>query len=73
MRLEFTDEEQAFREEVRSFLREKLDPAISEKVLNGYELGREEHLQWQRRLHERGWGGSSTSSRKSLHSRAVRA
>jgi alkylation response protein AidB-like acyl-CoA dehydrogenase len=59
MRLEFTDEEQAFREEVRSFLREKLDPAISEKVLNGYELGREEHLQWQRRLHERGWGGMS--------------
>jgi len=39
MRLEFTDEEQAFREEVRSFLRQKLSPAISEKVLNGYELG----------------------------------
>ena len=59
MRLEFTDEEQAFREEVRSFLRQKLSPAISEKVLNGYELGREDILDWQRRLHERGWGGMS--------------
>jgi alkylation response protein AidB-like acyl-CoA dehydrogenase len=57
MRLEFTEEEQAFRAEVRSFLREKLAPGIREKVLNGYELGREDHLQWQRRLHERGWGG----------------
>ena len=59
MRLEFTDEEQSFREEVRSFLRDKLSPDISGKVLAGYELGREEHLRWQRRLHERGWGGMS--------------
>jgi alkylation response protein AidB-like acyl-CoA dehydrogenase len=59
MRLEFTDEEQSFREEVRSFLRDKLSPDISGKVLEGYELGREEHLVWQRRLHERGWGGMS--------------
>ncbi len=57
MRLEFTDEEQSFREEVRGFLRENLSPAISEKVLNGYELGREDILEWQRRLHRRGWGG----------------
>ncbi|HXI77450.1 MAG TPA: acyl-CoA dehydrogenase family protein, partial [Steroidobacteraceae bacterium] len=59
MRLEFSDEELAFREEVRSFLRQQLSPSISEKVLNGYELGREDHLQWQRRLHDRGWGGMS--------------
>jgi alkylation response protein AidB-like acyl-CoA dehydrogenase len=57
MRLEFTDEEQAFREEVRGFLREQLAPAISDKVLNGFELGRGDHVMWQRRLHERGWGG----------------
>ena len=59
MRLEFTDEEQAFREEVRSFLREQLSPEVSQKVLNGYELGREEIVDWQRRLHERGWGAMS--------------
>src|SRR5580658_195614 len=57
MRLEFTDEEQSFREEVRTFLREQLAPDISGKVLKGYELGREDHVLWQRRLHERGWGG----------------
>jgi alkylation response protein AidB-like acyl-CoA dehydrogenase len=59
MRLEFTDEEQSFRDEVRSFLSEQLTSDITDKVLNGYELGREEHLLWQRRLHERGWGGMS--------------
>jgi alkylation response protein AidB-like acyl-CoA dehydrogenase len=57
MRLEFSDEELSFREEVRSFLRQQLPPNIREKVLNGHELGREDHLQWQRRLHQRGWGG----------------
>ena len=59
MQLEFTAEEQAFRDEVRVFLKEQLSPAVSEKVLNGYELGREELLEWQRRLHHRGWGGMS--------------
>jgi alkylation response protein AidB-like acyl-CoA dehydrogenase len=59
MRLEFSDEELSFREEVRAFLRRQLSPSISQKVLNGYELGREDHVQWQRRLHERGWGGMS--------------
>ncbi len=57
MRLEFTEEEQAFREEVRAFLREKLPAQIRDKVLNGYELSREDHVLWQRTLHERGWGG----------------
>src|SRR3974377_1708577 len=57
MRLEFTDEEQSFREEVRGFLRARLSTEIRAKVLNGYELGREDHVRWQRALHERGWGG----------------
>jgi alkylation response protein AidB-like acyl-CoA dehydrogenase len=57
MRLEFTEEEQAFREEVRAFLRDQLPPAISQKVLNGYELSREDHVLWQKLLHTRGWGG----------------
>jgi alkylation response protein AidB-like acyl-CoA dehydrogenase len=57
MRLEFTEEEQAFREEVRAFLREKLPESIRDKVFNGFELTRDDHVLWQRRLHERGWGG----------------
>ncbi len=59
MQLEFTDQEQSFREEVRAFLREQLSPDLSGKVLEGYELGREDLVLWQRRLHERGWGGMS--------------
>ncbi|HWG70054.1 MAG TPA: acyl-CoA dehydrogenase family protein [Steroidobacteraceae bacterium] len=57
MRLEFTDEEQAFRTEVRAFLQEHLSADISDKVLRGYELGRDDIVAWQRKLHERGWGG----------------
>src|ERR1700721_3538912 len=59
MRLEFTEEEQAFREEVQAFLKEKLPAQIRDKVLNGYELSREDHVLWQLTLHERGWGGVS--------------
>ena len=50
MRLEFTEAEQAFREQVRAFLREKLPAHIREKVLGGFELNREDHVLWQRTL-----------------------
>lgn len=56
MDLEFTEEEQAFRKEVRAFLRDQLPESTRDKVLKGQELGREDYLLWQRRLHERGWG-----------------
>ena len=59
MRLEFTEEEQGFRAEVRAFLQGKLPAHIREKVLNGFELSRDDHVLWQRTLHERGWGGVS--------------
>ena len=59
MDLEFTREEQAFREEVRSFVREKLPASIRDKVQGGLELSRADHVLWQRTLHERGWGGVS--------------
>jgi alkylation response protein AidB-like acyl-CoA dehydrogenase len=59
MNLEFTLEEQAFREEVRGFLRQRLPHAIRDKVLSGHEVSREDYLLWQRRLHERGWGAMS--------------
>ncbi|HEX3847625.1 MAG TPA: acyl-CoA dehydrogenase family protein [Steroidobacteraceae bacterium] len=59
MHLEFTDEEQSFRASVRTFLREQLPPDISARVLDGHELGRDDLVLWQRRLHEHGWGASS--------------
>ena len=56
MNLEFTAEERAFREEVRAFVQERLPSDIRDKVLHGHDLGREDYLLWQHRLHERGWG-----------------
>ena len=49
MHLEFTEEEQAFREHVRRFLRKRLPPDIRDKVQGGGELTRENYLMWQRR------------------------
>lgn len=49
MHLEFTEEEQAFREHVRRFLRERLPPDIRDKVHGGGELTRDDYLMWQRR------------------------
>ncbi|MBZ0125487.1 MAG: acyl-CoA dehydrogenase family protein [Rhodocyclaceae bacterium] len=54
MNLDFTDADNAFRAEVRAFVREQLPPAIRDKVANGVHLTRDEHLQWQRLLHARG-------------------
>jgi len=59
MHLEFTEEEQAFRGEVQSFLRERLPHDIRDKVQSGHELSRDDYALWQRRLHERGWGAMS--------------
>lgn len=56
MHLEFTAEEQGFREDVRRFLHERLPADISDKVHGGCELTRDDYLMWQRRLYERGWG-----------------
>ena len=57
MDLDFVPEEQSFREEVRSFVREKLPAHIRHKVLNGIHLSKEDHVQWQRILNDKGWGG----------------
>src|SRR5205823_3362367 len=59
MDLNFTAEENAFRDEVRAFVREKLPVHIRHKVMNGLRLKREDHVEWQRILYERGWGGPS--------------
>jgi alkylation response protein AidB-like acyl-CoA dehydrogenase len=57
MDLTFSPEEQAFREEVRTFVRENLPASLRHKVVNSQRLTREDHVTWQRTLHERGWGG----------------
>ncbi|MFT3690319.1 acyl-CoA dehydrogenase family protein [Paenirhodobacter sp.] len=55
MDLDFTDEERAFRDEVRSFLTENLPRDIAEKVSAGKELERADFLRWQAILNAKGW------------------
>ncbi len=55
MELAYTPEENAFREEVRGFIRANLPADIQDKVLNGKHMGREDYLRWHRALHKQGW------------------
>ncbi|WP_374608425.1 acyl-CoA dehydrogenase family protein [Diaphorobacter nitroreducens] len=55
MDLQFTPEEQAFREEVQSFLKDKLPKHISDKVKAGQRLSKVDQEEWHAILNERGW------------------
>jgi alkylation response protein AidB-like acyl-CoA dehydrogenase len=59
MDLRFTEEEVAFREEVRGFIRDKLPAAIRERMRLGYAPRREEIVAWQRILNAKGWAAYS--------------
>jgi alkylation response protein AidB-like acyl-CoA dehydrogenase len=59
MDLNFTPEEFAFRDEVRSFLRAKLPAEISHKVHGGKRLEKDDFVRWQKILHAKGWGAAS--------------
>jgi len=55
MDLQFTPEEQAFREEVRSFLKDRLPQHIAGKVKAGQRLSKADQEEWHAILNERGW------------------
>ncbi|NVE94996.1 acyl-CoA dehydrogenase family protein [Altererythrobacter lutimaris] len=55
MNLDFTPEEEAFREEVRTFLAEKLPARLSDKVRKGQRLTKADMEEWHAILNERGW------------------
>jgi alkylation response protein AidB-like acyl-CoA dehydrogenase len=55
MDLNYTAEENAFRAQVRGFLREQLPEALRNKVLAGIHHTREEQVAWQKSLHAKGW------------------
>jgi pimeloyl-CoA dehydrogenase large subunit len=55
MDLRFTPEENAFRTEVRAFMRDKLPPSIRAKVAAGRHLTKEDLVVWQRILNAKGW------------------
>jgi alkylation response protein AidB-like acyl-CoA dehydrogenase len=53
--LNYTPEEQGFREQVREFVRNSLPGDISQKVLHHKRLSKEDHVRWQKILHKQGW------------------
>jgi alkylation response protein AidB-like acyl-CoA dehydrogenase len=53
--LNYTPEEEAFRAEVRAFVRSKLPSDISRKVIENKRLSKEDHVRWQKILYEQGW------------------
>ena len=55
MDLSFSPQDNAFREEVRAFMREKLPRATAHKVEAGFELSRDDILHWHKTLYEKGW------------------
>jgi len=56
MDLAFTKEEQAFREEVRQFLRNNVPPQTRRKLVEGRHVSKEEMVIWWRILNKKGWG-----------------
>ncbi len=55
MDLSYSDDEKAFREDVRAFLAEKLPTALSDKVRDGVELNKADMDQWHSILNDQGW------------------
>ncbi|SDK05771.1 pimeloyl-CoA dehydrogenase, large subunit [Bradyrhizobium sp. Rc2d] len=58
MYLALTKEQQAFREEVRQFLRDNVPPETRRKMIEGRHLSKEEMVTWWRILNKKGWSVS---------------
>jgi pimeloyl-CoA dehydrogenase large subunit len=56
MDLRFTQDEIAFRDDVRAFMKQKLPAAIRAKMIEGRRLSRDDLVEWQRVLNAKGWG-----------------
>ncbi len=55
MDLSYTSEEQAFRDEVREFVRSNLPASIRDKLAAGRHPSRDDIVNWTRILHKKGW------------------
>ena len=55
MNLDFTDEDRAFRQEIRDFLREALPDDLRRKMIERRHLGKDDIVRWQRIMNARGW------------------
>jgi alkylation response protein AidB-like acyl-CoA dehydrogenase len=55
MKLEFSAEDQAFRAEVREFVKQNLSPRLKRKAELGLRIEREDYVEWYTLLYEKGW------------------
>ena len=55
MDLRFTDEELAFRDEVRAFLKAELPAPIRERIVGGHHTSKDDLVTWTRILNKKGW------------------
>ncbi len=55
MDLRYTDEELAFRDEVRAFLKDNLPEDTRRKLIDGEHIDKEDLVNWTRILNEKGW------------------
>lgn len=55
MDLSTTPQETAFREEVRTFLKERLPEDVRERTWKGTRMAKEAQVRWQKILNEQGW------------------
>ncbi|MDZ4053876.1 MAG: acyl-CoA dehydrogenase family protein [Phenylobacterium sp.] len=59
MNLDFSPEDNAFREEARAFLAQSYPKELREKQARGETLGKEDYLSWHRILAKKGWAAPS--------------
>ncbi|MCP1909516.1 pimeloyl-CoA dehydrogenase large subunit [Bradyrhizobium elkanii] len=56
MDLSFTEDELAFRDEVKTFFRASVPTDVREKLIAGRHLSKDDMIRWTRILAEKGWG-----------------
>jgi alkylation response protein AidB-like acyl-CoA dehydrogenase len=57
MNIDLTDEELAFRNEVRAFFKNEMPREVKEKIDRGLRISREDQIAYQQALHAKGWAG----------------
>ena len=62
MDLRLTEDELAFRAEVRAFVRDNLPASIREKMVAGRKLSKDDYVRWTRILAAKGWGAPTLAA-----------
>ncbi len=55
MNITYSDEDNKFKEEVKDFINNNLNPNTKQKIEEGHHLTKEDMLEWQNKLYEKGW------------------